>query len=165
MVPGREGAVSGGGVLVSKTAAYPAGGGRGGSSAPATGSIAEPATVLAVRAAAAGLGIALGDRGVPPGTLPRRLLSIARSELDLELVDLVPLSVGSRPLRYPEQLVQALTGGNGLGGRVHGGIIPDVPEVRAASGQRDAGGAQYPRPPAPNGTLLGAPPRTALRGL
>src|SRR5258706_4159761 len=157
MVPGREGAVSGGGVLVSKTAAYPAGADGGGSWARARGAIADPATVLAVRAAAAGLGIALGDRGVPPGTLPRRLLSIARSELDLELVDLVPLSVGSLPLRYREQLVQALTGGNGLGGRVHGGIIPDVPEVRAASGQRDAGGEQCPMPPTPSGILSRGP--------
>src|SRR6266850_7042749 len=121
-----------------------------------SGPVAEPAAVLAV-GAAAGLGIARGDRGVPPGTLPRSLLSIARSELDLELVDLVPLSVGSLPLRYREQLLQALTGGNGLGGRVHGGIIPDVPGVRAASGQRDAGGAQCPMPPTPSGILPRGP--------
>jgi len=111
--------------LVSKTAPYPAGAGWPRISAPAPGPIAESATVLAV-GAAAGLGIARGDRGVPPGTLPRRLLSIARSELDLKLVDLVPLSVGSLPLRYREQLLQALTGGNGLLRRVHGGIIADV---------------------------------------
>src|SRR6266850_4928208 len=119
----------------------PAGAGRPGSSASAPGPVAEPAAVLAVGAAAAGLGIARGDRGVPPGTLPRRVLSIARSELDLELIELVPLGFGALPLRYREQLLQALTGGNRLGGRVHGGIISDVPEVRAA-GRRDAGGAQ-----------------------
>src|SRR6267142_4760144 len=133
-----------------------------GSSASAPGPVAEPAAVLAV-GAAAGLGIARGDRGVPPGTLPRRVLSIARSELDLALVDLVPLSVGSLPLRYREQLLQALTGGNGLGGRVHGGIIPDVPGVRAASGQRDAGGAQCPMPPTPNGIFSHGPGLERLR--
>src|SRR5260370_39452415 len=138
-MPCMERALTDGLGLVSKTAPYPAGAGRPGSSAPATGSIAEPATVLAVRAAA-GLGIARGDRGVPPGTLPRSLLSIARSELDLELVDLVPLSVGSLPLRYREQLLQALTGGNSLGGRVHGGIIPEVPGVPRATGQQQARG-------------------------
>src|SRR6266852_3616568 len=116
-----------------------------GNSAPATGPVAEPATVLAV-GAAAGLGIARGDRGVPPGTLPRRLLSIARSELDLKLVQLVPLSVGSLPLRYREQLLQALTGRNRLGGRVHSGIIPDVPEVRAPSGAARRRRGQYRRP-------------------
>src|SRR3979490_349191 len=126
--------------LVSKTAPCPAGAGRPGSSASAPGSIAEPAAVLPV-GAAAGLGIARGDRGVPPGTLPRRLLSIARGELDLELIELVPLGFGALSLRYREQLLQALTGGNRLGWRVHGGIISDVPEVRAA-GRRDAGGAQ-----------------------
>src|SRR5712671_5201740 len=129
---------------------------RTGSSAPAPGSVAEPAAVLSV-GAAAGLGIARGDRGVPSGTLPRRLLSIARSEFDFKLVDLVPLSVGSLPLRYREQLLQALTGGNRLGGRVHGGIIPDVPEVRAASGRRDAGGAQCPMPPTSNGIFSRGP--------
>src|SRR5258705_11579153 len=123
-----------------------------GSSAPAPGPVAEPAAVLAV-GAPAGLGIARGDPGVPPRTLPRPLLPIARSELDLELVDLVPLSVGSLPLRYRAQLLQALTGGNGLGGGVDGDIIPDVHEVRAASGQLDAGGEECPMPPTPNGIL------------
>src|SRR5229473_2518194 len=118
---------------------------RTGSSAPAPGSVAEPAAVLSV-GAAAGLGIARGDRGVPPGTLARRLLSIAQSELDLKLVDLVPLSVGSLPLRYREQLLQALTGRNRLRGRVHSGIIPDVPEVRAPSGAARRRRGQYRRP-------------------
>src|SRR5260221_1520999 len=124
-MPCMERALTDGLGLVSKIAPYPAGAGRPRSSAPATGSIAKPATVLAVRAAA-GLGIARGDRGVPPGTLPRRLLSIARSELDLELIQLVPLGVGSLPLRYGEQLLQALAGGNGLR-LVYGGIFPTVP--------------------------------------
>jgi hypothetical protein len=38
------------------------------------------------------------------------------------------LGFGSLPLRYREQLLQALTGGNGLLGGIHGGIIADVPE-------------------------------------
>src|SRR5258706_4242620 len=156
MMPCMERAIADGLEAVSKTAPRPAGAGRAGSSAPAPGPVAEPAAVLAV-GAPAGLGIACVDRGVPPGTLPRSLLSIARSELDFKLVDLVPLSVGSLALPYREQLVQALTGGNGLGGRVHGGIIPDVPEVRASSRQRDAGGAQCPTPPTPSGILSRGP--------
>src|SRR5439155_8904376 len=62
---------------------------------------------------------------VPPGALLRIVRSIARSELDFKLVELVPLSVGTLPLRYREQLLQALAGGNRLG-PVHGGIIPSL---------------------------------------
>src|SRR5712691_8469422 len=138
MMPCIERAIADGLELVSKTAPYPAGAGRPGSSAPATGSIAEPAAVLAV-GAAAGLGIiARGDRGVPPGTLPRRVLSIARSELDLELVELVPLGVGSLPLRYGEQLLQALAGGNGLR-LVHAGIIPSLQKTPREAGSGHLG--------------------------
>jgi hypothetical protein len=49
------------------------------------------------------------------------------------------LGFGSLPLRYREQFLQALTGGNGLLRGIHGGIIPDVPEPRS-QGPRDAGG-------------------------
>jgi hypothetical protein len=72
-------------------------------------------------------------RGVPPGAMLRRLLPIARSELDFKLIELVPLGFGSLPLRYREQFLQALTGGNGLLRGIHGGIIADVPGPRVAS--------------------------------
>ena len=75
-----------------------------------------------------------GRGDVPPGALLRSLLPIARGELDFKLIDLVPLGFGSLPLRYREQLLQALTRGNGLLRGVHGGIIADVPEPRAVSG-------------------------------
>jgi hypothetical protein len=77
-----------------------------------------------------------GRGDVPPGALLWSLLSIARGELDFKLIDLVPLSFGSLPLRYREQLLQALTGGNWLRG-IHGGIIADVPEPRAVSGAQN----------------------------
>jgi hypothetical protein len=102
------------------------GAGRPASSAPAPGLFAEPASILAVLAAA-GPGIAGGGRGVPPGAVLRILLAITRSELDFKLVELVPLSVGTLPLRYREQLLKALPGGNRLG-PVHGGIIPSLPK-------------------------------------
>jgi len=98
--------------------------GRQAISAPAPGLLAEPASILPVWAAA-GPGIAGVVRGVPPGALVRSVLSISRSELDFKLVELVPLSVGTLPLRYREQLLQALAGGNRLG-PVHGGIIPSL---------------------------------------
>ena len=66
----------------------------------------------------------VGD--VPPGALVRSLLPIARSELDFKLIDLVPLGLGSLPLRYREQFLQALARGNGLLRCVHGAIIADV---------------------------------------
>src|SRR5260221_14473397 len=72
-------------------------------SARALGLFAEPASILAVWAAA-GPGIAGGGLGVPPGALLRSFLSIARGELDFKLVDLVPLGLGSLPLRYSDQL-------------------------------------------------------------
>src|SRR5437899_6535828 len=98
--------------------------GRQAISAPAPGLLAEPASVLAVWTAA-GPWIAGVARGVPPGAVLRSVLSIARSELDFKLVELVPLSVGTLPLRYREQRLQALAGGNRLGS-VHGGIIPSL---------------------------------------
>src|SRR5207248_8178427 len=93
-------------------------------SAPAPGLLAEPASILPVRAAA-GPGIAGIVRSVPPGALVRGILAIARGELDLKLVELVPLSVGTLPLRYREQLLKALAGGNRLG-PVHGRHYPIV---------------------------------------
>src|SRR5437867_6244530 len=124
----------------SKTAPCPAGAGWEEGSAPAPGFIAEPAALLAVRVAA-GPGMTRGIGDVPAGALLRCLLSIARSELDFKLIELVPLGFGSLPLRYREQLLQALTGGNGLLRGIHGGIIPDVPEPRVAraSGGRSRG--------------------------
>jgi hypothetical protein len=94
---------------------------------------AEPASILAVWTAAPGPGIAGVGRGVPTGALLRSVLSIARGELDFKLIDLVPLGLGSLPLGYREQLLQALAGGNGLLRRVHGGIIADVPELRVVA--------------------------------
>ena len=70
--------------------------------------------------------------GVPPSAVLRCLLSIARSELDFKLIELIPLGFGSLPLRYREQFLQALTRGNGLLRGIHGGIIADVPEPRVA---------------------------------
>src|SRR3989442_914905 len=117
----------------SKTAPCPTGAGWEEGSAPAPGFIAEPAALLAVRVAA-GPGVPRGRGSVPPGALLRCVLSIARSELDFKLIELVPLGFGSLPLRDREQFLQALTGGNGLLRGIHGGIIPDVPGPRAVRG-------------------------------
>src|SRR5256885_4137527 len=103
---------------------FPVRGTRPASSAPASGLLAEPASILAVWTAA-GPGVAGIVGSVPPGALVRIILPIARRELDFKLVELVPLSVGALPLRYREQLLKALAGGNRLG-LVHGGIIPSL---------------------------------------
>ncbi|TMH39568.1 MAG: hypothetical protein E6H56_11680 [Betaproteobacteria bacterium] len=97
--------------------------GRQAISAPAPGLLAEPASILPVWTAA-GPWIAGVARGVPPALL-RSVLSISRSELDFKLIELVPLSVGTLPLRYREQLLEALAGGNRLG-PVHGRHYPIV---------------------------------------
>jgi hypothetical protein len=60
--------------------------------------------------------------GVAPGIVRILILSVARSEPDLELVDLVPFSFGPLPLGYREKLLQALAGGNRLL-RIHDAII------------------------------------------
>src|SRR3977135_3916810 len=73
-------------------------GSRPATSAPAPGLLSEPASILAVWAAAAGPWIA-GVVGRVPPALVRSVLSIARSELDFELVQLVPLGVGTLPPR------------------------------------------------------------------
>src|SRR5882762_2048156 len=98
-------------------------GSRPATAAPPPGLLAEPASILAVWAAA-GPGIA-GVVGRVPPALVRSVLSIARRELDCELVQLVPLGVGTLPLRYREQLLKALAGGNRLG-PVHGRHYPIV---------------------------------------
>jgi hypothetical protein len=72
--------------------------------------------------AATGLGMIPGVGSVPPHALLRSLLSIARSELDFKLVDLIPLGFASLPFRYREELLQALTRGNRLR-CIHGGIF------------------------------------------
>ncbi len=64
-----------------------------------------------------------GHGGVPPRALLRSLLlPIARSQPDLELVDLIPFGFGSLPLRYREKRLQALAGENRLR-CIHGGIV------------------------------------------
>src|SRR5438876_11202233 len=80
------------------------GAGRRAGSAPASGLLAEPASILPVLTAA-GPGIAGVGRGVPPAAMLRSVLPIARGELDFELVELVPLSVGALSLWYGEQLL------------------------------------------------------------
>jgi hypothetical protein len=59
--------------------------------------------------------------GIAPGVVRILVLSIARSEPDLELVDLVPLGFGALPLGYREKLLQTLAGGNRL--LIHDAII------------------------------------------
>ena len=80
------------------------GAGRRAGSAPASGLLAEPASILPVLTAA-GPGIAGVVRDVPPGALVRIILPIARRQLDFKLVELVPLSVGALSLWYGEQLL------------------------------------------------------------
>jgi len=65
---------------------------------------------------------AAGRRSVPPGVLLRSALPVSGGQLDLELVELIPLGVGPLPLRNGEQRLHASAGGNRLR-IIHGGII------------------------------------------
>jgi hypothetical protein len=96
--------------------------GRAGTSrtAPFGSPLVELPEGLPARCAAAGPGMARGHRGISPRALLRSLRSIARSELDFKLVDLVPLGFASLSLGNREKLLQALTRGNRLR-FIHGG--------------------------------------------
>jgi hypothetical protein len=79
------------------------------------------ARLLALRAPA-WIGTTGGYRGAPPSAGLRCALSIAGSELDFKVVDLIPLGVGSLAFRYSKKLLQAITGKSRLR-CIHVGII------------------------------------------
>jgi len=60
----------------------------------------------ALRAAARPRMTGAGCRGISPSALLRRLLSIGRGQLDLKLMDLVPLGIRSLALRYRQERLQ-----------------------------------------------------------
>jgi hypothetical protein len=66
---------------------------------------------------------AAGWRSVAPGILLRGALPVSSRELDLELVELIPLGIGPLPLRDRLELLQAGAGGNWRLGFVHRDII------------------------------------------
>jgi hypothetical protein len=85
--------------------------GQSGRAAP--GSLVEfPGRLFPLRASARPVAPALivGRRGFPPGALVRSVLPIGGSQLDFELIDFIPLGVGSLALRYREEFLQAATG-------------------------------------------------------
>jgi len=67
--------------------------------------------LLALRAATGLRMTGGGYRGVPSSALLPSLLSIGGRELNFKLIDLIPLGVGSLPLRYRQKLLQATAGG------------------------------------------------------
>jgi hypothetical protein len=71
---------------------------------------------------AAGPGVAARLRSVPPGVLLRSALPISGGQLDLELIELIPLGIGPLPLWNRQERLQAGTGGNRLR-FIHGRII------------------------------------------
>jgi hypothetical protein len=72
---------------------------------------------------AAGPGLpAAGRRSVPPGILLRSTLAISGGQLDLELIELIPLGIGPLPLWNRQERLQAGTGGNRWR-FIHGAII------------------------------------------
>ena len=78
---------------------------------------------------AAGPGVAARLRSVPPGVLLRSALPISGGQLDLELIELIPLGIGPLPLRDCQERLQAGARGNGLR-FIHGGIIPLFDPIR-----------------------------------
>jgi hypothetical protein len=77
-----------------------------------------PAVILP----AAGSGLAAGHGSVPPDILLRGSLPVSAGQLDLELIQLVPLGIGPLALRNRLKLLQAGTRGYRLR-FIHGGII------------------------------------------
>jgi len=63
-----------------------------------------------------------GNRSAPLSAPLRGVFSIPGSQVDFELINLVPLGVGSLAIRYLKKLLQALTGRNRLRS-IHGWII------------------------------------------
>ena len=64
--------------------------------------------------------------GILPNALVLWLLFIGGREVDFELMNLIPLGVGSPALRYRQKLLQASAWGHRLW-FVHGGIISPRP--------------------------------------
>ena len=81
-----------------------------------------PPLPLALIRPAAGSGLTARRRSVPPGILLRGSLPISAGELDLELVELIPLGIGPLPFRNCLKLLQAGTRGYRLR-FIHRGII------------------------------------------
>ncbi|MDH4192486.1 MAG: hypothetical protein OEW21_20045, partial [Betaproteobacteria bacterium] len=81
-----------------------------------------PEGLLALRRAA-GTRLATAGRRIAPAGLLGIVESIARREHDFELIEFVPLSIGSISVGNREKRLQALTGGWGLW-RIHVRIIP-----------------------------------------
>jgi hypothetical protein len=77
---------------------------------------------LTVTLPAAGSGLPARCGSVPPGILLRGSLPISAGQLDLELVELIPLGIGPLTFRYRLKLLQAGTGGNRWR-FIHGAII------------------------------------------
>ena len=71
---------------------------------------------------AAGFGMTAGCSAVPPNALLRSALSISGSQLDLKLIELIPLGVSALSVRNRQKLLQAGTRGNRLW-LIHGRII------------------------------------------
>jgi hypothetical protein len=76
-----------------------------------------------------------GCSAVPPNALLRGARPISGSQLDLELIELVPLGVGALSVRNRQQLLQANTRGNRLR-FVHGRIIASIDEGAPPAGRR-----------------------------
>lgn len=81
-----------------------------------------PSLPPAMSRPAGGSGLTARCRSVPPGIRLRGSLPISAGQLDLELIELVPLGVGPLPLRNCLKLLQAGTRGYRLR-FVHRGII------------------------------------------
>ena len=93
-------------------------------------SLRPSALILPAAAATAGPGLpAAGWRSVAPGILLRGSLPVSGRELDLELIELIPLGIGPLPLRDCQERLQAGARGNGLR-FIHGGIIPLFDPIR-----------------------------------
>lgn len=79
--------------------------------------------LLALVLPAARSGMPARRRGVPPDVLLRSSRPIPAGQLDLELVDLVPLCIGTLSFRNRQERLQASGGGNRLLGVIHVRII------------------------------------------
>jgi hypothetical protein len=93
---------------------------------PLTLAVIRPA---ASTASAAGSLLTAGRRSVAPDILLWGALPVSAGQLDLELIELIPLGVGPLPFRNRQERLQASAGGNRLL-FIHGDIMKAKVERR-----------------------------------
>jgi hypothetical protein len=87
--------------------------------------------LAAARSVTSGLVAGCRRLTLPPYVRVRGVLPVGRRQLDFELVDFIPLFVGSLALRYREEFLQTAAGREGFR-CIHGSILASFQRRRTA---------------------------------